>query len=90
MLVHPDKNPSMPERASLAFEGMISVNLQWKKNVSFCFSFIFLAINKAYKMLEDETERKKCLEVVEEARDRVEKMVSFCFFPTHKSVRSCP
>mgnify|MGYP007031387831 CR=1 FL=1 len=41
-------------------------------------------------MLEDETERKKCLEVVEEARDRVEKMVSFCFFPTHKSVRSCP
>lgn len=53
MLVHPDKNPSMPERASLAFE----------------------AINKAYKMLEDETERKKCLEVVEEARDRVEKMI---------------
>jgi ABC-type glycerol-3-phosphate transport system permease component len=27
-------------------------------------------------MLEDEKERKKCLEVVEEARERVEKMVS--------------
>jgi len=26
-------------------------------------------------MLEDEKERKKCLEVVEEARERVEKMV---------------
>lgn len=36
----------------------------------------FSAINKAYKMLEDETERKKCLEVVEEARQRVEKLVS--------------
>jgi hypothetical protein len=35
-----------------------------------------LAINKAYKMLEDEKERKKCVEVVDEARDRVEKMVS--------------
>jgi len=53
MLVHPDKNPTMTERASLAFE----------------------AINKAYKMLEDEKERKKCLEVVDEARDRVEKMI---------------
>jgi hypothetical protein len=35
-----------------------------------------LAITKAYKMLEDEKERKKCVEVVEEARERVEKMVS--------------
>ncbi|CAF1572120.1 unnamed protein product [Rotaria magnacalcarata] len=35
----------------------------------------FEAINKAYKMLEDEKERKKCLEVVEEARERVEKMI---------------
>lgn len=38
--------------------------------------FFFLAINKAYKLLEDEKERKKCLEVVEEGRERVEKMVS--------------
>ncbi|CAF0830359.1 unnamed protein product [Rotaria sordida] len=53
MLVHPDKNPTMTDRASLAFE----------------------AINKAYKMLEDEKERKKCLEVVEEARERVDKMI---------------
>ncbi|CAF1137813.1 unnamed protein product [Adineta steineri] len=53
MLVHPDKNPTMTDRASLAFE----------------------AINKAYKILEDEKERKKCLEVVEEARERVDKMI---------------
>jgi hypothetical protein len=38
---------------------------------------LFTAINKAYKLLEDEKERKKCLEVVEEARERVEKMVSY-------------
>ncbi|CAF0812824.1 unnamed protein product [Adineta ricciae] len=53
MLVHPDKNPTMTDRASVAFE----------------------AVNKAYKMLEDETERKKCIEVIEEARERVDKMI---------------
>lgn len=30
-------------------------------------------------MLEDEKERKKCLEVVEEARERVDKMVCLVF-----------
>lgn len=35
----------------------------------------FEAVNKAYKMLEDEKERKKCLEVVDEARERVDAMV---------------
>jgi len=34
----------------------------------------FEAVNRAYKMLDDELERKKCLEVVEEARERVDKM----------------
>jgi len=38
-------------------------------------SLAFEAINKAYKMLEDEKERKKCLEVVEEARQRIEDML---------------
>jgi len=38
-------------------------------------SLAFEAINKAYKMLEDEKERKKCIEVVEEARERVDKMI---------------
>lgn len=33
----------------------------------------FEAVNKAYKMLEDEKERKKCLEVVDEARVLVDK-----------------
>ncbi|CAF0768398.1 unnamed protein product [Didymodactylos carnosus] len=34
----------------------------------------FEAVNKAYKLLEDEKERKKCLEVVDEAKERVEEM----------------
>lgn len=34
----------------------------------------FEAVNRAYKMLEDEGERKKCLEVVDEAREQVDKM----------------
>jgi len=33
----------------------------------------FEAVNRAYKMLDDDTERKKCLEVVEEARERTDK-----------------
>jgi len=53
MLVHPDKNPEVSDRAQLAFE----------------------AVNKAYKLLEDEKERKKCLEVVDEAKERVEEMM---------------
>lgn len=32
----------------------------------------FEALNRAYKMLDDEKERKKCLEVVDEARERVD------------------
>jgi DnaJ family protein C protein 8 len=34
----------------------------------------FSAVNKAYKMLSDEKERKQCLEVVDEARERVDTM----------------
>lgn len=34
----------------------------------------FEAVNRAYKMLENDTERKKCLEVVDEARVKVEEM----------------
>ena len=70
MLVHPDKNPTMTDRASLAFEG------RHRSLLDLIHSFFYLAINKAYKLLEDEKERKKCLEVIEEARERVEKMVS--------------
>jgi DnaJ homolog subfamily C member 8 len=36
----------------------------------------FEAVNKAYKMLEEEKERKRCLEVVDEARERVDKMIT--------------
>lgn len=39
----------------------------------------FEAVNRAYKLLEDESERKKCLEVVEEAKERVDKMVITIF-----------
>lgn len=71
MLVHPDKNPTMTDRASLAFEGKSSLIFTIQSSNIFS-----IAINKAYKLLEDEKERKKCIEVVEEARERVEKMVS--------------
>ena len=39
----------------------------------------FEAVNRAYKMLSDEKERKQCLEVVDEARERVDAMVSLLF-----------
>ncbi len=32
-------------------------------------------MNRAYKLLDNETERKKCIEVVEEAKERVDQMV---------------
>ena len=35
----------------------------------------FEAVNRAYKMLDNEKERKQCLEVVDEARVKVEEMV---------------
>jgi len=35
----------------------------------------FEAVNKAYKMLDDEKERKRCLEIVDEAREKVDFMV---------------
>ena len=35
----------------------------------------FEAVNRAYKLLIDEKERKQCLEVVDEARERVDTMV---------------
>ena len=39
----------------------------------------FEAVNRAYKMLDNDTERKKCLEVVDEARVKVEEMVTIVF-----------
>lgn len=35
----------------------------------------FEAVNRCYKMLENEKERKLCLEVVDEAREKVNEMV---------------
>ena len=84
MLVHPDKNPTMTDRASLAFEGKSFFIFPIQSSNIF---FFLIAINKAYKLLEDERERKKCIEVVEEARERVEKMVSQSHVP---SVRCFP
>ena len=93
MLVHPDKNPTMTDRASLAFEGKLTaivsttlriIGIQSHQLVCSVLHYPpvssrYLAINKAYKILEDEKERKKCVEVVEEARERVETMVSTAF-----------
>jgi DnaJ family protein C protein 8 len=36
----------------------------------------FEALNRAYKLLDDEKQRKMCLEVVDEAREKVDQMVS--------------
>ena len=36
----------------------------------------FEAVNRAYKLLDNELERKKCIEVVEEAKERVDQMVN--------------
>lgn len=71
--VHPDKNPEDKERAQVAFEGerlRSAVIDQFGSLIS-----AFQAVNRAYKMLEDEKERKKCLEVVDEAREQVVKTV---------------
>ena len=40
----------------------------------------FEAVNKAWKTLENEVTRKKCLDIYEEAKDRTDHMVSVeCF-----------
>lgn len=36
---------------------------------------IFVAVNKAYKTLENEEGMKRCKEVIEEAKERVDEMV---------------
>lgn len=45
----------------------------------------FEAVNRAYKMLDDEKERKKCLEVVDEARVKVEEMVGVFDLNSHST-----
>ena len=40
--------------------------------------FLFSAVNKAYKTLENEEGLKRCAEIVEEARSRTNEMVSVC------------
>ncbi|VDP93263.1 unnamed protein product [Echinostoma caproni] len=63
LLVHPDKNRDDSERAQKAFDG-------WYMEY-----FVFLlAVAKAYRTLEDPEASRKCLEVVEEAKERVEQM----------------
>jgi hypothetical protein len=47
--------------------------------------YYFAAVNKSYKTLENEEGMKRCREIIEEAQDRVEEMVSIplenvCFF----------
>ena len=48
-----------------------------KRSSFFCFR---LVINKAYKALEDETTRKKCMDVVEEAKFKVDSAVCIYLF----------
>jgi len=75
MYVHPDKNPDDKERADIAFEGekpffqCLFISNRLAESI---FAPV-KAVNRAYKMLDDEKERKQCLEVVEEATERVNK-----------------
>ena len=47
----------------------------------------FEAVNRAYKLLSDEKERKQCLEVVDEARVKVEEMVKLNKFVLEQQKR---
>jgi len=79
ILVHPDKNQDDPDRAQQAFESMLficlhSVDLHQEKKI-YC-SVCVTVVNKAWKTLESEETRAKCMDVIEEARARTEQMVS--------------
>lgn len=85
LLVHPDKNQDDAERAQKAFDGKYYYGL----SVSNCthlrvqhFGVLFSAVTKAFKTLEDNESYRKCLEVVQEAKDRVIKMVVMNYFHT--------
>lgn len=66
ILVHPDKNSDDADRAQQAFEGkcrlLIKLKISHEKHNSFC-----VVINRAWKILENDKTRKRCLEIVEEA-----------------------
>ncbi|PSN48678.1 DnaJ subfamily C member 8 [Blattella germanica] len=65
ILVHPDKNQDDPDRAQQAFE---SESIEIPDTGTF--------INKAWKTLENEETRNKCMDVIEEARARTEHMIN--------------
>ncbi len=79
MYVHPDKNPNEKDKAQIAFEGIlfccVSAYSTWIISINIV--SMLKAVNRAYKLLDNESERKKCIEVVEEAKERVDQMVFY-------------
>lgn len=78
ILVHPDKNQDDADRAQQAFESKIFYFIFF-----FLYKFTYLIIyfltvvNKAWKTLENEETRAKCMDVIEEAKARTDHMVKF-------------
>ena len=72
ILVHPDKNQDDADRAQQAFEGIHTFHHFGNGQ---CFTSNFLVINRAYKILENEKTRKRCLEIVDEAKGILENTV---------------
>lgn len=66
ILVHPDKNTEDADRAQQAFEGKNYWFFISEKNHKQPNSFLSV-INRAWKILENDKTRKRCLEIVEEA-----------------------
>lgn len=86
ILVHPDKNQDDKDRAQAAFEGTFIYNFQvlgstynlqslffcvYKSNSGQC-CLPISAISRAWKVLENEETRAKCMDVVEEAKAKVD------------------
>lgn len=73
ILVHPDKNQDDAERAQQAFESTYLFYL--KERQIFKIIYVVIVVNKAWKTLENEETRAKCMDVIEEAKARTDHMV---------------
>ncbi|KAL6425061.1 hypothetical protein ACFW04_009395 [Cataglyphis niger] len=74
ILVHPDKNQEDAERAQQAFESKCN-NKRYRKAICNKISLIAV-VNKAWKTLENEETRSKCMDVIEEAKARTDHMIA--------------
>lgn len=76
ILVHPDKNQDDAERAQQAFESIYQFLFHRRLNIQFInIICLIIVVNKAWKTLENEETRAKCMDVIEEAKARTDHMV---------------